>query len=151
MKKHFEVALQNESLIFSAAHFITFGDNICETLHGHNYRVACTIRGELDDHACVIDFIWLRDQLQAVRSGRWKLFLPLEKFDRHPHFKTGQGDLAITCIAVDHDAPIERRGRGHQRKTKYWFINRGIRFYTAAYGLAINHGREFDVHFTAQG
>ena len=26
------------------------------------------------------------DQLQAVRSGPWKLFLPLEDFVRHPHF-----------------------------------------------------------------
>ncbi len=27
-----------------------------------------------------------RDQLQAIRSGEWKLFLPLETFSRHPHF-----------------------------------------------------------------
>ena len=27
-----------------------------------------------------------RDQLQAVRSGRWKLFLPLQDYSRHPHF-----------------------------------------------------------------
>lgn len=31
-----------------------------------------------------------QDQLQAVRSGRWKLFLPLASFDRHPHFKKGR-------------------------------------------------------------
>jgi len=29
------------------------------------------------------------DQLQAVRSGPWKLFLPLETFIKHPHFKKG--------------------------------------------------------------
>ena len=28
-----------------------------------------------------------RDQLQAVRSGKWKLFLPLQDYSRHPHFK----------------------------------------------------------------
>lgn len=27
------------------------------------------------------------DQLQAVRSGPWKLFLPLDDFAKHPHFK----------------------------------------------------------------
>jgi arylsulfatase A-like enzyme len=27
------------------------------------------------------------DQLQAVRSGPWKLFLPLGEFAKHPHFK----------------------------------------------------------------
>lgn len=44
----------------------------------------------LDDHAkSPHDAIYYydRDQLQAVRSGRWKLFLALETFGRHPHFK----------------------------------------------------------------
>ncbi|MGM0531412.1 MAG: sulfatase-like hydrolase/transferase, partial [Bacteroidota bacterium] len=27
-------------------------------------------------------------QLQAVRSGRWKLFLPVDSFSSHPHFKS---------------------------------------------------------------
>lgn len=29
------------------------------------------------------------DQLQAVRSGPWKLFVPLEDFIRHPHYQGG--------------------------------------------------------------
>ncbi len=29
-------------------------------------------------------------QLQAVRRGPWKLFLPLASFQRHPHFRKGQ-------------------------------------------------------------
>lgn len=37
------------------------------------------------------------DQLQAVRSGPWKLFVPLESFARHPHYdpkvKSTQGPL----------------------------------------------------------
>lgn len=70
MKKYFEVSVEKESLIFSAAHFITFGDQelICEAIHGHNYRVACHVRGSLDPHACVIDFIWLRDRLLEITS-----------------------------------------------------------------------------------
>jgi arylsulfatase A-like enzyme len=31
------------------------------------------------------------DQLQAVRSGPWKLFVPLKEFNQHPHFKKGMG------------------------------------------------------------
>lgn len=31
------------------------------------------------------------DQLQAVKSGPWKLFLPLRDFVQHPHFKKGEG------------------------------------------------------------
>ena len=33
-------------------------------------------------------YYYERDQLQAVRSGAWKLFLPLDDYDRHPHFRS---------------------------------------------------------------
>ncbi len=32
-------------------------------------------------------YYYERDQLQAVRSGPWKLFVPLETFTKHPHFR----------------------------------------------------------------
>ncbi|MBN2296114.1 MAG: sulfatase [Pirellulales bacterium] len=35
-------------------------------------------------------YYYFGDQLQAVRSGRWKLFLPLEHPQRHPHHR-GKG------------------------------------------------------------
>jgi arylsulfatase A-like enzyme len=35
-------------------------------------------------------YYYLADQLQAVRSGPWKLFLPLGSFTRHPHFRPGE-------------------------------------------------------------
>ncbi len=31
-------------------------------------------------------YYYYLDQLQAVRSGEWKLFLPLKDFARHPHY-----------------------------------------------------------------
>ena len=58
--------MEKESLIFSAAHFITFAGNICERLHGHNYRVFAEVYGPLDENEYVIDFIALRDALQAI-------------------------------------------------------------------------------------
>ena len=66
MTKQYCVRLKKESLIFSAAHFITFAGNICERLHGHNYRVFAEIYGPLDENEYVIDFIALRDALQAI-------------------------------------------------------------------------------------
>lgn len=36
-----------------------------------------------------------RDQLQAVRSGRWKLFLPLKTYGRHPHFTQKSGSKPL--------------------------------------------------------
>jgi 6-pyruvoyltetrahydropterin/6-carboxytetrahydropterin synthase len=66
MTKQYCVRLEKESLIFSAAHFITFAGNICERLHGHNYRVFAEVYGPLDENEYVIDFIALRDALQAI-------------------------------------------------------------------------------------
>ena len=62
----FFVSLEKDNLVFSAAHFITFNGNICEQLHGHNYRVKCKAWGPLDENGYVIDFIALRDNLMAV-------------------------------------------------------------------------------------
>lgn len=64
--ERFWVRLSKENLVFSAAHFITFAGDICERLHGHNYRVAASIFGELDENQYVVDFIALRDSLQAI-------------------------------------------------------------------------------------
>ena len=36
-----------------------------------------------------------RQQLHAVRSGPWKLFVPLTTFTRHPHFKKGEGSRPL--------------------------------------------------------
>ena len=66
MNRRFAVHLEKEQLIFSAAHFITFGDNVCERLHGHNYRVACEVVGPLNVQGYVIDFIALRDELARL-------------------------------------------------------------------------------------
>ncbi len=62
----YSVKLEKEYLVFSAAHFITFNGNVCERLHGHNYRVRAEIVGPLDENHYVIDFIALRDSLKAI-------------------------------------------------------------------------------------
>jgi len=40
-------------------------------------------------------------QLQAIRSGPWKLFLPLETFENHPHFKRGQQATPLLFNVVE--------------------------------------------------
>ena len=52
----YRVVVGKEVLVFAAAHFITFGDGGCESLHGHNYRVGVTLTGDLDRHSLVYDF-----------------------------------------------------------------------------------------------
>jgi 6-pyruvoyltetrahydropterin/6-carboxytetrahydropterin synthase len=66
VSEQYWVRLCKENLVFSAAHFITYAGNICERLHGHNYRVAAYIYGPLDENHYVVDFIALRDALQAI-------------------------------------------------------------------------------------
>lgn len=62
----FRVRVTKDHLVFSAAHFITFNGNICERLHGHNWRTAVEVVGPLDENRYVFDFIALRDALQKI-------------------------------------------------------------------------------------
>jgi len=62
----FRVRLEKEQHVFSAAHFITFNGDVCERLHGHNYRVAVEWDGPLDENQYVVDFIALRDELKVL-------------------------------------------------------------------------------------
>ena len=66
MKEVFEARVTKDSLVFSAAHFITFNGNICERLHGHNWRLDVSVTGELDENGYVFDFIAMRDACQKV-------------------------------------------------------------------------------------
>lgn len=66
MSEHFHVRMAKDYLVFSAGHFITFDGDICERLHGHNYRVTAEVHGPLDENHYVVDFIALRDTLQAI-------------------------------------------------------------------------------------
>jgi len=53
----FRVSVTKDYLVFASAHFITFSGHRCETLHGHNYRVAVTIEGTLEPQSWyVFDF-----------------------------------------------------------------------------------------------
>jgi 6-pyruvoyltetrahydropterin/6-carboxytetrahydropterin synthase len=64
--ERYHVRIDKEYLVFSAAHFITFAGDICERLHGHNYRLAAEVVGPLDENHYVVDFIALRDSLKSI-------------------------------------------------------------------------------------
>jgi 6-pyruvoyltetrahydropterin/6-carboxytetrahydropterin synthase len=65
-RESFEITVRGDRHAFAAAHFLTYGGGQCEALHGHNYRVAVTVRGELDEHGLVLDFLVLRDAIEAL-------------------------------------------------------------------------------------
>ncbi len=80
MSEEFEASVTKDSLVFSAAHFITFNGNVCERLHGHNWRLDVTAAGSLDENSYVFDFIALRDACQSIVTELdHKVLLP----DRH--------------------------------------------------------------------
>jgi 6-pyruvoyltetrahydropterin/6-carboxytetrahydropterin synthase len=66
MTDRYHVRLSKDYLVFSAGHFITYAGDICERLHGHNYRVTAEVHGALDENHYVYDFIALRDTLKAI-------------------------------------------------------------------------------------
>jgi len=66
VSEQYRVRVEKDQFVFSAAHFITFDGNVCERLHGHNYRPAVEVYGELDENQYVIDFILLRDAMRAI-------------------------------------------------------------------------------------
>jgi 6-pyruvoyltetrahydropterin/6-carboxytetrahydropterin synthase len=95
MATSYSVRLAKEHHVFSAAHFITFGGNVCERLHGHNYRVAVEVFGPLDENQYVIDFIALRDELKALTDELdHRMLLPLA----HPLIRVTVGDSEVEAV-----------------------------------------------------
>ena len=87
MSETYHVRLDKERFVFSAAHFITFDGNVCERLHGHNYRVFAEFFGELDENQYVVDFIALRDELiEIIDSLDHRMLLP----ESHPTIRVAQ-------------------------------------------------------------
>lgn len=90
----FRVHLTKDHLVFSAGHFITFNGNVCERLHGHNWRVAVEVEGGLDENGYVFDFIALRDAAQhLVALLDHRMLLPTQ----HPTIAISADDVEITA------------------------------------------------------
>ncbi|MGH7136580.1 MAG: 6-pyruvoyl trahydropterin synthase family protein [Pirellulales bacterium] len=98
MSDSYRVRLTKDYLVFSAAHFITFNGNVCERLHGHNYRVTAEVFGPLDENQYVIDFIALRDTLHAiVLQLDHHVLLPTD----HPLIRVTAEEKSVTAVFED--------------------------------------------------
>jgi len=77
MTERFEIRLRKGVHVFSAGHFITLRDDLCEPVHGHNWTVGVDVGGDPDAHGMVVDFIALRDAVSAVLARLdHKMLLP---------------------------------------------------------------------------
>ena len=76
----YEVTVEDE---FSAAHFLKLYDGSWEHRHGHNWKVAVTMRSEgLDSIGVVADFEMLKPALKKVLAEFNEI-----SFNDHPDFK----------------------------------------------------------------
>lgn len=92
--ERYRVRVTKDHLVFSAAHFITFNGNICERLHGHNWRVAVEVAGPLDENSYVFDFIALRDAAQKlVGELDHRVLLPTQ----HPAIRVQADDKEVNA------------------------------------------------------
>lgn len=66
MSERYKVRVTKDQLGFCSGHFISYEGDRCERLHGHNYRVAVEIEGELDENSYVFDFIALKQRTKAI-------------------------------------------------------------------------------------
>jgi 6-pyruvoyltetrahydropterin/6-carboxytetrahydropterin synthase len=91
----YSVRLDKEHHVFSAAHFITFNGDVCERLHGHNYRVAVEVEGPLDENHYVIDFILLRDELRRLTDELdHRVLLPTS----HPLIRVTASETEVQAV-----------------------------------------------------
>lgn len=76
-------------------------------IDGHD--ILPLIEGKMDAKTPYdVFYYYAMDQLQAVRKGPWKLFVPLKEFTRHPHFKKGEKSKpllfnVVTDIGSEHN------------------------------------------------
>ena len=96
------VRLRKAVHVFSAGHFITLNDTLCEPIHGHNYTVAVDVVGGLDAHGMVIDFIALRDGLtEILQTLDHRMLLPTENPRLVVHQGQGPGGNDEVSIQFD--------------------------------------------------
>ncbi len=98
MSEQFHVRVTKDYLVFSAAHFITYNGNICERLHGHNYRLAAEVFGPLDENQYVVDFIALRDCLREIAT-QFDHYMLLPTL--HPAIQVSAGEREVEVAFED--------------------------------------------------
>ena len=90
----FRVSVTKDYLVFASAHFITFPGHRCEGLHGHNYRVAVTLDGQLDEEIWyVFDFVMLKHIMRRLCDEiDHKVLLPLQ----NPKLHIAESEESVT-------------------------------------------------------
>ena len=106
MSEHYAVRISNDSLVFSAAHFITLAGGVCEEMHGHDFQVAAEVRGPLDENRYVVDFIALQKAIKTVLGELdHRVLLPTE----HPLIRVSENEREVEARFEDRRWVLPRR------------------------------------------
>lgn len=97
--ERYHVRIAKDDLVFSAAHFITFDGDVCESLHGHNYRVAAEVFGPLDENQYVVDFVALRESIRKI----------LADLDHRVLLPTGHARIRVEAGPEEVEVTFDRR------------------------------------------
>lgn len=88
----YKVRVIKDYTVFCSGHFITYGGNQCEAAHGHNYRAAASLEGDLNADDYVFDFVTLKKMLRAICDRLdHKMLLPLH----NPRFELNYDDVRV--------------------------------------------------------
>ena len=93
----FKIEVSKDYTIFAAAHFVTYGGDQIEPLHGHNYRTAASLEGDLDATGYVANFSPLKKALRVL----------CDRLDHHLLLPT---DNRLLSIERDGEAFVVRGG-----------------------------------------
>lgn len=66
MAERYTVRVTKDYLVFCSGHFITYDKTECERLHGHNYHVAASVEGPLDENYYLFDFVTLKNIMRKL-------------------------------------------------------------------------------------
>jgi 6-pyruvoyltetrahydropterin/6-carboxytetrahydropterin synthase len=62
----FKVRVTKDYTVFCSGHFVTYEGDKLEPLHGHNYRAAAVLEGDLTEDNYVFDFVALKKLLREI-------------------------------------------------------------------------------------
>lgn len=103
--KH-SIRFENDSLYFSASHFITFGEpEKVEALHGHNFRIRAELSGPMNRQAYIVDFVIASEALKKIcESLTHKVLLARD----HPYIKirTENGSVRASMPPLRWEFPV---------------------------------------------
>jgi 6-pyruvoyltetrahydropterin/6-carboxytetrahydropterin synthase len=92
MPEQYKVRVTKDHLVFCSGHFISYEGDRCERLHGHNYRTAVEVEGELDANRYVFDFIALKHRTKAITD---ELDHRMLLATRNPHIRVEEGPGSV--------------------------------------------------------